>query len=69
VYRAIHKPTEQVVAVKVINKQKMSPSELEKIYVEIEMHKRLLHTNIVRIYEVVENDDKIYIFMELCKNG
>ena len=33
------------------------------------MHKKLMHENIAQIYEVIHRENKIYIFMEYCKNG
>ena len=69
VYKAIHKPTGETVAVKILNKTKMSAEEIEKTRFEVDVHKRLFHTNIARIYEFVENDEKMYVFMELCQNG
>lgn len=56
VYKAIHKPTRETVAVKVLNKTKMSLLEVEKTRFEVDIHKRLFHTNIARIYEFYEND-------------
>jgi serine/threonine protein kinase len=28
-----------------------------------------MHENIAQIYEVIRKDNKMYIFMEYCKNG
>lgn len=29
----------------------------------------MMHENIAQIYEVIRKDNKVYIFMEYCKNG
>lgn len=36
---------------------------------EIHHHRRLLHPNITRLYEVVCTEDRIYLAMEYCPNG
>ena len=56
VYKSIHKATRETVAVKVLNKTKISLLEVEKTRFEVDIHKILFHTNIARIYEFYEND-------------
>ena len=38
---------------------------------EIDIHKMLLHPNIARLYEVIDDDvdDKVYMIMENCSQG
>ncbi|ESO12197.1 hypothetical protein HELRODRAFT_62924, partial [Helobdella robusta] len=66
---AEHWPTGIEVAVKIIDKQRTRPSDLEKIYREIKIHKFLKHPNIVQIYEVIETANHIFIVLELAKRG
>ena len=69
VKRATHLPTGETVAVKIINKNHLSSEQLKKIWDEVDIHRTLHHQNIARIYEVVDTDQKLYIFMEYCVNG
>ena len=46
-------------------------NSLEKIYTEIDVWSQLNHDNVVRLYELIENDmhDYIYLVMEYCDLG
>lgn len=55
------------VAVKVISLQDLSRKQIQQLKIEISINKNLNHPNIVRIYEVVWTESKVYIFMELIK--
>lgn len=46
----------------------MQKNQIERIFHEIELLKRLDHPNIVKVIEYYETHEKIYIVMELC-NG
>ena len=39
------------------------------IYNEIEIHSRIIHPNIIRLYNTYENKSSIYLIMEYAKNG
>ena len=57
----IHKETGEKVAIKILTKKDMSARELELAKTEIEILKICQHPNIVRIYDIFENVDFIYI--------
>ena len=61
---AIHKKSGRVVAVKVMSKKEMSVNDLELQRREIEILKMCQHPHIVRLLDVFENQDYIYIIME-----
>ena len=69
VFRAVHIPTGQTVAAKVVNLKKLSDSKRNDLEREIEIHRNLMHQNIAQLYEVHEENDKMYIFMEFCFGG
>ena len=46
------------VAIKIIDKSKLDPTNLAKVYREVEVMKLLNHPNIVRLYQV--NDKTIF---------
>ena len=64
-----NKKTHQEVAIKIMNKKNMDTSDLELVRTEIEILKICQHPNIIRLYDVFENPDYIYIIMEYCKGG
>ena len=49
-----------------MNKINMDSSDLELILTEIEILKIFQHPYIIKLYEVFENIDYIYIIMEHC---
>lgn len=65
----IHKKTKIKRAVKVINKGRFSPAHFDQFRREIELIKKLDHPNIIKGYEVFENEENLFIVMELCTGG
>ena len=65
----INKKTGQKVAIKIMKKSNMDSSDLELVRTEIEILKICQHPNIVRLYNVFENPDYLYIIMEYCYGG
>ena len=65
----IHKKTGQKVAIKIMKKSNMDSSDLELVRTEIEILKICQHPNIIRLYNVFENADYLYIIMEYCYGG
>ena len=70
IYKGKHKITGQIVAVKTMqidNIKTLNPN----IKREIGVMKKLNHKNIIKLYDVIcdEDDDNIYLVMEYCENG
>jgi len=65
----INKETKDKVAVKVMNKNNMDSSDLELVRTEIEILKICQHPYIIKLYDIFENVDYIYIIMEYCPGG
>ncbi len=65
----VHKETGRKVAVKIISKKQMSTQDLELVRTEIEILKICQHPNIIRLYDIFENIDHMYIIMEHCGGG
>jgi len=42
---------------------------LDEIYKEIEIMKRLNHTNVIRLSEVIEHEDKLILVIDFCAKG
>ena len=57
------------VAIKVLNKQKMTDSDLTHAMDEIDLLKKVDHPNIVEYFETYDDKNFIYLVMELCSGG
>ncbi|XP_063283598.1 NUAK family SNF1-like kinase 1 [Pelobates fuscus] len=70
VKKAMEKTTGKMVAVKSIQKDKIT-DELDRIHLqkEIEITALLRHEHIIQVFEVFESRDKIIIVMEYASNG
>ena len=70
VKKATHIYTNQTVAIKILNKQKIIEDDDDKKRVEeeIKILKKLKHKNIIQLYEIMENNKYIYLVMEYCEN-
>ena len=67
---ALHKPTREPVAIKILEKRKIkNKKDLERIEKEIKYMKILNHPNIVKIYEIIEDENNFYISMEYVSGG
>ncbi|XP_063301666.1 serine/threonine-protein kinase SIK1 isoform X2 [Pelobates fuscus] len=69
VKQARHRVTNTQVAIKIIDKTRLDQSNLEKIYREVQIMKKLRHPHIIRLYQVMETKDMIYIVTEYAQNG
>ena len=65
----VDKQTGQKVAIKIMKKSTMDTSDLQLVRTEIEILKICQHPNIIRLYNVFENSEYIYIIMEYCSGG
>jgi len=66
---ATDKKTKDKRAVKVINKGRFASSQFDNFRREIEIVKSLDHPNIIRGYDVFENEENLMIVMEYCGGG
>ena len=70
VYRGKHKRLGGQFAIKTINKRYLiSEEEKQSVRREIEVQLRFHHPNIVRLYEVYEEEDKLHLVMEHATEG
>ena len=64
------KKTKQKVAIKILNKQKIkAKDELVRIKREIKILSMMDHPNIIKTYNISENEKFYYIIMEYCNGG
>ena len=71
VFLALHIPTGEKVAIKILNKLmfKVGSENHKRLQREISILKCVKHQNVIKLYEVMETPQKIYLVMELCENG
>ena len=65
----IHKESGREVAIKIINKKLVGPVDVQQVKSEIDILKIAKHPNIIKLYDVFENEKYIYIIMEYCAGG
>jgi len=65
----INKETKKPVAIKIMAKKNMDKSDMELAKVEIDILKISQHPNIIKLYDIFENENYIYIIMEYCSGG
>ena len=66
---AIHIPTNEKVAIKILEKSRIEDNDdLQCINREITFLKTLNHINIISLYEIIENTEYYYIIMEYAEN-
>ena len=70
VTRAVHLITEQIVAVKILEKEKIEDDvDVERIIREIEILKNISHPNIAQMFETYSTVHNIYFMMEFIEGG
>ena len=65
----VHKKTGKQVAIKILKKKKMDPEDFELYKREVEILKICQHPNIIRLLDVFENQEYIFIVMEHLGGG
>ncbi len=69
VYKGIHKLTGRTVAIKILNKKDMTIIDLELVKTEMDVLKICQHPNIIKLYDIHENEENIYLIMEYCQGS
>lgn len=65
----LHKESGVQRAVKVLRKKLLDAKEMDMLKNEISILKEMDHPNIVKMYEFLEDEKRIYIVTEICKGG
>ncbi|CAJ0583046.1 unnamed protein product, partial [Mesorhabditis spiculigera] len=66
---AKHRVTKTEVAIKIVDKTRLDQDNLNKVYREIEVLKRLNHPHIIKLYQVIETTNILYLVTEYAPNG
>ena len=67
VYKVKEKETGEIRAMKEVNKSKIP--DLKNFKTEIKILEVLDHPNILRLFEVIEDEKNFYLIMEFCTGG
>ncbi len=66
----IHLPTGEKVAVKILEKSKIKEqADIRRVNREIKILKKAQHDNVIRLYEVLDTSNAVYLIMEHCDGG
>ncbi|KAF6205252.1 hypothetical protein GE061_019420 [Apolygus lucorum] len=66
---ALRRPFDLWVAIKIIDKSQLDPVNLQKVYREVDIMKQLDHPHIIKLYQVMETKNMIYIVSEYASQG
>lgn len=69
VVKALHVPSQEYRAIKIIKTENIQREEKFKIFQEIKILSKLDHPNIIKIYEYFNSNSNIYIVTELLSGG
>eukprot|EP00758_Cryptobia_borreli_P002531 Tbor_TRINITY_DN3101_c0_g1::TRINITY_DN3101_c0_g1_i1::g.14750::m.14750/K04515/CAMK2; calcium/calmodulin-dependent protein kinase (CaM kinase) II len=70
VYRCIHRVTKKVWAVKITDKSKTGPKDINDIHHEITMMRRVgFHNHVVQLVEYFETPENIYLILDFIEGG
>ena len=67
VFKAIDKVSKQEVAIKRIPREKIR--NYQRFLNEINALKKLDHPNVIKLFEIYEDEDDVYLVQEICKGG
>eukprot|EP00049_Salpingoeca_infusionum_P012423 m.227500 g.227500 ORF g.227500 m.227500 type:complete len:591 (+) comp15179_c0_seq1:308-2080(+) len=66
---AKHKFTGVEVAIKIIDKRSLSPQSIRKVMREVRIMKQVDHPNIVKLFEVIDTPERLFLVMEYAAGG
>ncbi|CAD8053433.1 unnamed protein product [Paramecium sonneborni] len=69
VYKAVHRQTGMIRAIKLILKSKLNKEDQEKLLEETSILMDIDHPNIVKLYEMFQDENSYYLISEYCDGG
>ena len=65
-----HNQKDNYVAIKVLEKSRIrEQADIDRVVREIKILKEIDHPNFVKLYEIIENTERIYLIMEYASGG
>lgn len=66
----IHTITQEKVAIKILEKNKIQDqTDIDRIAREIKILKKIRHTRIIQLYQIIETECELYLIMEHANAG
>eukprot|EP00249_Psilotum_nudum_P024257 c29136_g1_i2 orf=571-1098(-) len=69
VWKAVHRQDGIEVAIKEFDRRKLNKQLQQRMFVEISILKQIKHPNIVRLNEIIEAGNGIFLVLEYCAGG
>jgi 5'-AMP-activated protein kinase catalytic alpha subunit len=70
VKEAIHTPSGENVAIKIIDKSTLKDEDdWQRVMREVEIMKAVRHPNIIQFYEMIETKESLFLVVEYAENG
>lgn len=69
VYKGLDTITDEVVAIKIIEKEHVKKCVVDNLKSEVILHNDLHHENIVTLKDFLEDDENFYLILEYCAGG
>ena len=69
VYHVKSLHTQQDYALKIVDKAKLTPPLVHRLCTELEIQSSLDHPCIVKLFHYFQDDDAVYLLLELCEGG
>jgi len=66
VKQAVHLPTNNLVAIKIVLRKIANPTHLNR---EIIIHQSIKHDRIIQLWETIEDKNHVYLVLELAQGG
>jgi serine/threonine protein kinase len=66
---ARHRITKTEVAIKIVDKRRLDSENLAKVHREIQVLKMIKHPHIIKLYQVMETKNMLYLVTEYAPNG
>lgn len=69
VKKAVHKASGESFAIKIFDKQSLGDDDVMNLQLEVEILSQLDHPNVVRLIEIFDEEDMLYLVMEIMNGG
>ena len=69
VYKGFNIETDEIIAIKIIDKNQLKKGLVQRLYDEIELLKQLDHPSVVQLRDFLEDHENFYLVFEYCAGG
>ncbi len=69
VFKAKENKSGELRAIKKIDKSKLDPEELNNLFNQFEILRKMDHPNIIKLYDIYQEKNNLYVVTQLCEGG